>query len=252
MRCCCCCCCCCCSCCFATHCAPPLPPPLQARVPGSSAPAGIAKSRQYEEDIHPGNHSSVWGSYYDVEERAWGFACCHATSRGAYCTGAAGRRALADSRAFQKAAESVTAEDRTRAEMRRGAEETPAARAARLAAGPGASESSKYGTDESGRPRHASGAGGTDGLRARIAAERAALADAAAADAAEAGGGEEGGAGTKRRHHSLRASEAAALAAKPVTDADVEEYHRSRARAGDPMADPTWRGGGGDGEGGEG
>ena len=212
---------------------------MQPRVPGSSAPAGIAKSRHYEEDIHPGNHSSVWGSYYDVEERMWGYACCHATARGAYCTGAAGRRALADSRAFQRAAESVTAEDRTRAEMHRDAEETPAARAARLAAGAGGSESSKYGTDESGRPRHASsGAGGADGVRARIAAERAAQADAAAAEAAEAGG-EGGGAGSKRRHHSLRASEAAALAAQPVTDADVEEYHRSRARAETPMT--PWR-----------
>merc|ERR1711953_1443254 len=40
------------------------------------------KSR-YEEDIHPGNHSSVWGSYW--EGGRWGYACCQSTIRGSYC-----------------------------------------------------------------------------------------------------------------------------------------------------------------------
>lgn len=49
------------------------------------------KSR-YEEDIFPGNHSSVWGSWYSPQGE-WGFACCHLTSRNAYCTGEQGKRA---------------------------------------------------------------------------------------------------------------------------------------------------------------
>ena len=40
------------------------------------------KSR-YEEDVHPGNHSSVWGSYW--EGGRWGYACCQSTIRGSYC-----------------------------------------------------------------------------------------------------------------------------------------------------------------------
>ena len=52
---------------------------------GAEAP--VARSR-YEEDVHPGNHTSVFGSWW--RDGVWGFACCHATSKAAYCTGAAG------------------------------------------------------------------------------------------------------------------------------------------------------------------
>ena len=40
------------------------------------------KSR-YEEDVHIGNHSSVWGSYW--EAGSWGFACCKSTIKASYC-----------------------------------------------------------------------------------------------------------------------------------------------------------------------
>lgn len=50
---------------------------------GSAEPASLPP--HYEEDIHPGDHSSVWGSYYDAEARAWGYACCRATTRNACC-----------------------------------------------------------------------------------------------------------------------------------------------------------------------
>eukprot|EP00049_Salpingoeca_infusionum_P003174 m.64242 g.64242 ORF g.64242 m.64242 type:complete len:625 (-) comp11995_c0_seq1:314-2188(-) len=50
-------------------------------------------SSRYEENVHPGNHTSVWGSYW--VDGKWGFACCHALTRGAYCTGEAGKRARA-------------------------------------------------------------------------------------------------------------------------------------------------------------
>lgn len=49
--------------------------------------AAHRKSR-YEEDVFPGNHTSVWGSWW--HEGRWGYACCHQTSRNAYCTGLAG------------------------------------------------------------------------------------------------------------------------------------------------------------------
>ena len=55
--------------------------------------AAAARSR-YEEDVHPGNHTSVWGSWWDAGQ--WGYACCHQTVRAAYCTGAAGGEAAAE------------------------------------------------------------------------------------------------------------------------------------------------------------
>eukprot|EP00730_Choanoeca_flexa_P015320 TRINITY_DN7013_c0_g1_i3.p1 TRINITY_DN7013_c0_g1~~TRINITY_DN7013_c0_g1_i3.p1 ORF type:complete len:573 (+),score=178.86 TRINITY_DN7013_c0_g1_i3:58-1776(+) len=48
---------------------------------------------RYEEDVHPGNHTSVWGSFWS--QGRWGYACCHSTERNSYCTGAAGRQARA-------------------------------------------------------------------------------------------------------------------------------------------------------------
>lgn len=49
-----------------------------------------ARSR-YEEDVHPGNHTSVWGSWYF--DGVWGYACCHQTTRNSYCTGEDGIQA---------------------------------------------------------------------------------------------------------------------------------------------------------------
>ncbi len=50
----------------------------------------VVRSR-YEEDVHPGNHTSIFGSYY--AEGKWGFKCCHSFVRNSYCTGAAGKQA---------------------------------------------------------------------------------------------------------------------------------------------------------------
>jgi len=44
---------------------------------------------KYEEDVLLGNHTSVWGSYWENGE--WGFACCKQMSKISYCTGAQGR-----------------------------------------------------------------------------------------------------------------------------------------------------------------
>ena len=49
-----------------------------------------AKSR-YEEDVFPGNHTSVWGSWW--HDGSWGYACCHQTMKNSYCTGARGHEA---------------------------------------------------------------------------------------------------------------------------------------------------------------
>ncbi|KAI8849743.1 Pre-mRNA splicing Prp18-interacting factor-domain-containing protein [Chytridium lagenaria] len=43
---------------------------------------------KYEEDVYLLNHTSVWGSFW--RDGRWGYACCHAVSPVAYCTGQAG------------------------------------------------------------------------------------------------------------------------------------------------------------------
>lgn len=55
---------------------------------GEEAKNGIHAKSKYEEDVHPGNHTSVWGSYW--KQGKWGFACCHSLVRQSYCLGAKG------------------------------------------------------------------------------------------------------------------------------------------------------------------
>merc|ERR1712228_1112726 len=57
----------------------------------------IATSK-YAEDEHPGNHSSVWGSFFDLKSKKWGYACCHCLVYHAYCTGNDGIKALNQSK----------------------------------------------------------------------------------------------------------------------------------------------------------
>ena len=52
------------------------------------------KSR-YEEDVFPGNHTSVWGSYWSAGR--WGYKCCHSFIKNSYCTGEAGKNAFSNS-----------------------------------------------------------------------------------------------------------------------------------------------------------
>ncbi|GAA5851127.1 hypothetical protein JCM9279_000332 [Rhodotorula babjevae] len=53
-----------------------------------------AKSK-YDEDVFPGNHHSVWGSWYNLSTGQWGYACCHSPIKGSYCAGQAGIEAAA-------------------------------------------------------------------------------------------------------------------------------------------------------------
>lgn len=50
----------------------------------------VVRSR-YEEDLFAGNHTTVWGSYWN--NFRWGYKCCHSFIRNSYCTGLAGKEA---------------------------------------------------------------------------------------------------------------------------------------------------------------
>jgi Pre-mRNA splicing Prp18-interacting factor len=46
---------------------------------------------KYEEDVYPGDHTSIWGSYWS-EEFGWGYNCCYQTVKTAQCIGEKGRK----------------------------------------------------------------------------------------------------------------------------------------------------------------
>ena len=70
--------------------------------------ADMQARTRYEENVCPGNHTSVFGSWW--QDGQWGFACCHQTTKNSYCTGEAGLRA--DARAEQRLAENLEARAR--------------------------------------------------------------------------------------------------------------------------------------------
>lgn len=50
-----------------------------------------AKARsKYDEDYFPGNHRSIWGSWFNLSTHQWGYVCCHSYIKGSYCSGQAG------------------------------------------------------------------------------------------------------------------------------------------------------------------
>ncbi|KAL7274078.1 mRNA splicing protein [Rhizina undulata] len=51
----------------------------------------ITPKSKYPEDKYIGNHTSVWGSWW--ENFKWGYACCHSTVKKSYCTGKEGIKA---------------------------------------------------------------------------------------------------------------------------------------------------------------
>mmetsp|Transcript_155388 Transcript_155388/g.289981 ORF Transcript_155388/g.289981 Transcript_155388/m.289981 type:complete len:689 (-) Transcript_155388:117-2183(-) len=58
----------------------------------------LAKSK-YEEDVLVGNHSSVWGSFFDVATGKFGYKCCRQMMRNSYCIPQKKQEALAASSA---------------------------------------------------------------------------------------------------------------------------------------------------------
>ena len=67
---------------------------------------------KYEEDQFPGNHKTIWGSFW--RDGRWGFACCHSHVKESYCTGEAGKEAA---RASAASAVLMSAEDVAAAEQ---------------------------------------------------------------------------------------------------------------------------------------
>lgn len=54
-------------------------------------PGKASTKTKYEEDVYINNHTSVWGSYFNKNKWAWGYACCHSLVKNSYCVGEAKR-----------------------------------------------------------------------------------------------------------------------------------------------------------------
>jgi pre-mRNA-processing factor SLU7 len=165
----------------------------------AAAPRG-----RYEEDVHPGNHTSVWGSFWVAG--SWGFACCHSTVKASYCTGAAGRAAAQDAGALMAA--NVAAK-----EERSGAEAAAKAAAAAAAAKGGLGRKVTWGSDVPGDVA-------LDPVKLAAAVAAAAAREAAPAVTDE----------RKRGYNSLGG------AGEEVTEEDMEAWRLKRGRTEDPAA----------------
>ena len=58
---------------------------LKKEMDEPSSTVRINVKSRYEEDVHEGGHSQVWGSYFDIESKQWGYACCRLTDRRERC-----------------------------------------------------------------------------------------------------------------------------------------------------------------------
>lgn len=50
-----------------------------------SEPLRINVKSRYPEDVHENGHVEIWGSFFDLETKRWGFACCKSTERASKC-----------------------------------------------------------------------------------------------------------------------------------------------------------------------
>lgn len=207
------------------------------------ATAAPARSK-YEEDVHPGNHKSVWGSWYDKSSGAWGFACCHSTIFNSYCTGAAGIAAQTESEARLAAARTASAVAADNANgggaPAASAERAVAAAAAAAAAAAHTRRSDLYGenlTPVLDQQRLA------DALRRYDAQHQAGTQQQHQQDGRGDGIESFESRGGKRKYHSLGAANVG------VSVEDMEAYKLKRTRGDDPMANYGGGGGGGGGVG---
>ena len=51
----------------------------------STSSTRINVNSRYEEDVHEDGHSAVWGSYFDIESKTWGYGCCKTMLRHEKC-----------------------------------------------------------------------------------------------------------------------------------------------------------------------
>jgi pre-mRNA-processing factor SLU7 len=171
----------------------------------------IVRSK-YEEDVHSHNHTCVWGSFFDRQSFKWGYVDDHGTTRNAYGTGEAGKRARMLSQASQSSAGSLAEHQRLR-------QEQEAAERQQGGGGSGSGGGGLAGASSSAVPQSQMFGTGEALEGARLDAETV-----KALVMAEKESGDE----RKRKYNSFASTE--------TTAEEMEAYHRAKMRSDDPMA----------------
>lgn len=60
-----------------------------ALIDSSSKPAEnikIVLRSRYEEDVYENGHTFVWGSFFDLDTKSWGYKCCKQTNKDSPCS----------------------------------------------------------------------------------------------------------------------------------------------------------------------
>ena len=187
----------------------------------SGKPIGQERAKvlsRYEEDVHPGNHRSVWGSYW--RNGRWGYACCHSFEKPSYCTGERGKAARA-AKPTDLLASAAAAHD---GQKKQGEEEAPPKSLVEL-------HREKEGRKDAKRSHsEAEGAAGGDGGDKRTREQRIAdfmkkhKEEEAAAERMMAKGERERGYNSAKRDY------------KEVSEEEMEAYRLARVHKEDPMA----------------
>mmetsp|Transcript_82984 Transcript_82984/g.238497 ORF Transcript_82984/g.238497 Transcript_82984/m.238497 type:complete len:289 (+) Transcript_82984:78-944(+) len=60
-------------------------PAAASSAASSEGPGRILAKSVYKEDIYPNGHESVWGSWFSMDEKRWGFSCCKEMQRKLRC-----------------------------------------------------------------------------------------------------------------------------------------------------------------------
>ncbi len=199
---------------------------------------------KYVEDVCLLNHTSVWGSWWC--EGQWGYKCCHATIKQAYCTGQAGIEAAAASATLLSRGAGDGGDGERAAAPIAAEREATAAKARALLAS--AAEGKRGGAAASSSGATAIGIGQKRMLgEGKVELDAAALAAALAEERLGTKKFRQGGdllasaassssssvlAGRGNKYNSGRA----AADDGPMTEERLEAYRMARSHAADPMA----------------
>jgi len=167
----------------------------------------IVRSK-YEEDVHTNNHTCVWGSFFDRQHFRWGYADDHATTRNAYGTGEAGKRARMLAAAHQASGIGSCSGSGGGGSSSGGAEGSSSLAGSSSSAVP---QSAMFGTGEG----LADAPLDSNKMQAAIAVERTRQRESLLDE-------------RKRKYNSMTSTE--------TTAEEMEAYHRIKQRTEDPMA----------------
>jgi len=93
----------------------------------------VAPKSKFPEDVYPGNHTSVWGSYFNRATRQWGYACCHNVSRNAYCVPVTEQAPMLGGAPIPQAVDEPEEPEQLEAPKKKSAKEDEAEKAAKMA-----------------------------------------------------------------------------------------------------------------------